>query len=600
MGVAAALAHPTTTTTTTHPRTSIAMDKASRALAEGLPPGIPFSFRALADHSGVPHATLHRRSHGGPSSEQKGEDQQYLTPWEEEALVKFILQMANFGYPVRLKFIPALAYRLTLQRPQSARPPKPPHINWTKAFRKRNPILEARMVGALDWNRHEKNIYPKSVHWFEVIGTVLRDPAVLPENVYNMDETGVMLSMLGSVKVLVGKDDKRKYRGARVKRTTVTAIECISADGRYLNPLIIWPATTHRSNWTIYPTPGWQYGCSESGYTDSHISLEWLKRIFDPETKDRAKGKPRVLICDGFGTHETVEILEFCLGNNIILCRLPSHTSHKLQPCDVAVFAPLKAAYRDEVERLERGGVNAIGKEHFTALYCRARTKAFTQRSIRSGFSACGLFPFNPDRVLQSMPRPPPELTLINTNEVEAVTDPQGTIQSPITPVTPVTTQGIASLQNIITKQATQCLDLATIASLQKNVQKMSKAAHLAFSKGILQRDQIQFLTKINDESKVRKSAKGHILERRAEKGQGAVLGYEELEGRRAERAEQAAAAAAKSTGKRGGKRKGTAKGKPQAKKARQSDVQDEAEVGGQVALAWRAPEAPMLHNRRG
>jgi hypothetical protein len=27
------------------------------------------------------------------------------------------------------------------------------------------------------------------------------------ENIYSMDETGVMLSMLGSVKLLVGKDD---------------------------------------------------------------------------------------------------------------------------------------------------------------------------------------------------------------------------------------------------------------------------------------------------------------------------------------------------------------------------------------------------------
>jgi hypothetical protein len=46
-----------------------------------------------------------------------------------------------------------------------------------------------------------------------VIKTVLQNPVVLregqipPENVWNMDETGVMLSMLGSVKVLVGKDD---------------------------------------------------------------------------------------------------------------------------------------------------------------------------------------------------------------------------------------------------------------------------------------------------------------------------------------------------------------------------------------------------------
>jgi hypothetical protein len=63
-----------------------------------------------------------------------------------------------------------------------------------------------------------------------VIGKILQDPAILAENVYNIDETRVMLSMLGSVKVLVGKDDRRDYRDARVKRTTVTAIKCISAD----------------------------------------------------------------------------------------------------------------------------------------------------------------------------------------------------------------------------------------------------------------------------------------------------------------------------------------------------------------------------------
>jgi hypothetical protein len=68
---------------------------------------------------------------------------------------------------------------------------------------------------------------------------VLQRPEILAENFYNIDETGVMLSILGSVKVLVSKDDKRKYRGARVKRITVTAIECISGDSRHLNPMII-------------------------------------------------------------------------------------------------------------------------------------------------------------------------------------------------------------------------------------------------------------------------------------------------------------------------------------------------------------------------
>ena len=99
---------------------------------------------------------------------------------------------------------------------------------------------------------------------------------------YNIDETRVMLSMLGSAKVLVGKDDRQGSRGAGVKRTIVTAIECISADGRALLPLIIWPASTHRSNWTTYSTPGWHYAHLENGYNDSKISLEWLKRVFDP------------------------------------------------------------------------------------------------------------------------------------------------------------------------------------------------------------------------------------------------------------------------------------------------------------------------------
>jgi hypothetical protein len=49
------------------------------------------------------------------------------------------------------------------------------------------------------WKRHKNNIYDKIIHWFKVIREVLQDPAILLENVYNMDETGVILCMLGSI-----------------------------------------------------------------------------------------------------------------------------------------------------------------------------------------------------------------------------------------------------------------------------------------------------------------------------------------------------------------------------------------------------------------
>jgi hypothetical protein len=547
------------------------MDRASQALAEVFSAGDSAPYRAVSEKSSVPRSTLHRRKHGGASIEVKAQSQQYLTPDEEKAMVKFLLLMSSFGHPVRIKYIPSLAFSIARRRSTAIKSIKPPGKNWPRAFERRHKELKARKVRAIDWKRHENNIYPKMTEWFEVIEKVLEDPAVLPENVYNMDETGVMLSKLGSIKVFVGRDDRRDYRGAGVKRTMVTAIECISADGRSLLPLIIWPAATHRSNWTTYPTPGWHYGHSENGYNDSKISLEWLKRVFDPQTKGLANGKPRVLICDGFGTHETLEVLEFCLENNIILCRLPSHTSHKLQPCDVGPFAPLKTAYRDQVERLNRGGIENIGKEHFTALYKPARDSALTKRNIQAGWAATGLFPFNPERVFRNTPKPLAQLPVLGAGEIEVL--PHAQDEVPQTPVTPVTAEALIPLHNLI-KQDAHALDEISQQRLQRHVQKLASAARVSFAECALLQDQNQSLIKINKEAKVRRSTRSLVL------GKAKVMSYEDLEEARAKRSAKEKTSLDK--GKRGRKRKSpvleTVVAKPVV----------------QMTEPWRAPVARM------
>jgi hypothetical protein len=58
--------------------------------------------------------------------------------------------MADLGYPIRIKFIPSLAYSVTRHRPTTKRPPKAPSRNWVKALEKRHPILLVRRVKALD------------------------------------------------------------------------------------------------------------------------------------------------------------------------------------------------------------------------------------------------------------------------------------------------------------------------------------------------------------------------------------------------------------------------------------------------------------------
>jgi hypothetical protein len=311
--------------------------------------------------------------------------------------------------------------------------------------------------------------------------------------------------------------------------------------------------------------------------------LQWLKRIFDPETKEKANNKPRVLICYGFGTHETLEVLEYCFANNIILCRLPSHTSYKLQPCDVAVFALLKAAYREQVERLERGGVNTIGKEHFTSLYSPARRKAFTLKNIVAGFAASGLFPFNPNRVLRSIPKPVADLAVPQANEMNDEICHRN--EAPRTPVTPVTAEGLMSLRNLIIEQDADALDEAKKRSLQRHLQKLAKAAQLFFAKGALQQNHIRFLLIINNEAKARRATKSLVL------GKAKVMGYEELVEAREKRAEKDAALRAKGKGKRGRKRTSAVleadAAEPKTKAARMTKAQAPALEPERATAIW-------------
>jgi DDE superfamily endonuclease len=271
---------------------------------------------------------------------------------------------------------------------------------------------------------------------------LLHDPGILAENVYNMDETGNLLSNPTSRKYVLHTDDRRRHRGVTIKRQLVTTVECIPAKGKPLSPLVIWPAATQRSDWTTHSTPGWHYTCFPKGYSNTAIILDWYRQVFDPETKQRANGRPRVLINDGFGPHECFEVQQFCRGNNIILCQLPSHTSHKLQPCDVSIFAPLKTAYRNLVEDVCSKGVKIIGKQHFTLLYDQARRAALTPSNIKSAWAKVGLYPFDPDRVLRDIQKPP------NPVSQSSQTVDMARYDEPLR--TPLTSEQFASLRKTI------------------------------------------------------------------------------------------------------------------------------------------------------
>jgi len=111
-----------------------------------------------------------------------------------------------------------------------------------------------------------------------------------------------------------------------------------------------------------------------------------------------------------------------------------------------------------------------------------------------------------------------------------------------------VTPRAFTLLHNLI-KQDAYAEDEMSKQCLQRHIQKFANAAHTCFAERALQRDQIHFLKKINNEAKVRRSTKSIVL------GKAKVMSYEDLEEARAKRAAKDAAKA-KGKGKRGRKSK--------------------------------------------
>ena len=168
---------------------------------------------------------------------------------------------------------------------------------------------------------------------------------------------------------------------------------------------------------------------------------------------------------------------------------------------------------------------------------------------------------FNPDRILRATLKPPAQSTVPKTDEIKMYSCPQDEVLQ--TPVTSVSAEALTSLHHLI-KQDAHTLNETSIQRLQRHVQKLANAAYISFAERALLRDQNQFLTRMNNEAKVRRSTKSIIL------GRVKVMSYEDIEEAPAKRA---AKEVITGKGKHGRKRKSAAPEagapEPEAKVAR-------------------------------
>ena len=144
-------------------------------------------------------------------------------------------------------------------------------------------------------------------------------------------------------------------------RAWISLLACICADGSALDPALIYEAGLEGllSGWVEDINPE-EYSAfitsSPSGWSNDKIGLAWLEQVFDCCTREKARRSYRLLILDGYGSHVTMDFINYCDWNRILLVVLPPHSTHTLQPLDVCMFKPLSTAYSGELSAfLHRG-----------------------------------------------------------------------------------------------------------------------------------------------------------------------------------------------------------------------------------------------------
>ncbi|KDN69817.1 putative transposase [Colletotrichum sublineola] len=355
-------------------------DELQRALAE-VRGGCPI--REAARKWGIPYQSLQHRYHRRQSRNAAFIHRQHLSQIQEDKLAAYICLQASLGRPINHQQVKGLAERMMGDGQRRI------GKKWMRRFLRRNPSIGTRRSRAIDarrWAAHQPEVIQD---FFHRLGSITAIQDIHPSNRWNMDETGIM----------EGKGANRLVLGSAASRYIQKKAARIPGMDIYHRSI---QTQWFPSNLSRYD--GWHFTYSNNGWTTDRTALEWLEKVFIPGTMPEDPDAARLLVLDAHQSHISVDFMWKCWQHQIYLLFLPPHSSAVLQPLDVAVFGPLKQAYRKEVRYLDDWITDSTiaGKRAFLECYLKAREASITIQNIKAGWKATGLWPVSIRRPLSS------------------------------------------------------------------------------------------------------------------------------------------------------------------------------------------------------
>ena len=378
----------------------------NEALAEcdSIPSGDKIPWQKIADKHGVVRSTLTRRHRRETRSrDEVSTSQQNLQPQQEAELVKYIEGLTERKLPPTREMVQNFASDIAGH---------PVSESWVTRFLHRHQIeLTSQWSTSMDRQRHAADSSNKYKVYFQQLGGKIDFYEVEPKHTYNMDEKGFIIGAVGRQKRIFSKRLFKKKQFKQMlqdgNREWISLLACVCADGTALPPALIYAADSKniQDTWVEDVKVGEHmafFGVSGSGWSNDGLGLAWLQQVFERFTAAKARRKYRLLLMDGHGSHLTEEFLEYCHRHKILLGIYPPHSTHTLQPLDVVMFKPLSTAYSKKLAtRLyKHQGLVPVTKADFFSLFWDAWVSSFTAKNVFSSFKATGVYPFNPNVIL--------------------------------------------------------------------------------------------------------------------------------------------------------------------------------------------------------
>jgi hypothetical protein len=389
---------------------------------------IPYT--VLAKKHGCCRTTLSRRHKGAcASNEVKSQHQLVLHPRDEIEVVQYVKSLTERHLMPTRKILRRIVTSLCKWEPSD---------RWVSRFLHRYPDdLLTAWTTPMEKSRHDAASYDSFCSYFDLLHSTIKQHSIEPENTYNMDEKGFMIGVMSKSVRIFDKQlfGRRKYKLASHdgNRKWVTVVGAVGADGFVLPPAVIYPSSSlqMQESWVQRVKAekhDLHVGTSVNGWTNDTLGVAWLKQVFNRYTRVRARGKYRLLILDGHGSHVTQAFIEYAHANKILLLIFPPHATHALQPLDVACYGPLSQNY--SMELLHRGhtteGWVPVAQADFFPLFWAAWKKTFTKDLVVQAFKCTGIYPPDADVVLKKFKVPTPRTpsTTPEPTELQPAPDP--------------------------------------------------------------------------------------------------------------------------------------------------------------------------------